>query len=365
MMNCYNNMGMRPPSFGDGGGDSTPRATAILNSHSDLQALIDEGIFHFIVKNGYSVPDGTYTFKRASTGAAYQYQFSGGELNTPDNSSVVFTTESAVGQPSSLNFLCDVETRRGTVFEINSFSDVQFMGNFNCDYIGSSSTVHTLIFPAVTRFTRFSVGVAEGTSYENVVTIVNDFSYLEEWAYLIGGNATVFVNGNEVFDYNNHQNWWRTPKLVGNFTAQLNYGADVNLFTNQIISPPSGEGSFGSPNDMGQAFPEGSRILGIQAIVSRFISNNITSSLTVQFRSVPADGSLTGTISGTSGDLVAELNVPMPNTLGSPQYYLSANSGFFEPIDVPSNSMIFCVVSAFNAQAASGLICNIGLDIPS
>lgn len=154
------------------------------------------------------------------------------------------------------------------------------------------------------------------------------------------------------------------PTPGGIFTAQQAYGADVNLFTNQIISPPCGEGSFGSPNEMGQVFPDGSRIVGAQFVVQRFTTNTI-GAITFQLRSVPANGSLTGSISGGSGVLLLEFTIDLPNSAGAQRYYISDSTQFLDtPIEIPNRSLVFCVISGFNATAARGAVVNVGLDIP-
>lgn len=150
--------------------------------------------------------------------------------------------------------------------------------------------------------------------------------------------------------------------VSSDFSSQMNYGTDANLTVNQIINPPLGEGSLGTPNDSGNFFPNGARITGVQCAVLKFQTFG-TGSLTFEFRSLKADGSRTGPINGGSGTPLFSFTVDLPNSSGATRYDISEWMRLTTPIDVEDNTMVFCVVSGFNASSATGAVTNLGYRI--
>jgi hypothetical protein len=239
---------------GSGGEDSTqelqedwlrPRdvkggATATLNPMSDLQALIDDGYYHFIVHRDYSLPSGAYTFKKTATGDGIQYLFSGGELRIASSATTTFSMESAAGISSGLVFDCDVSVGSDATWVIDSaFFRTDFHGNLKCDYNGGVNTVETLTFPTTVRFGRFEVPNSSGGDTNSAI-VTNGITSVEEWAFDIGGDSSATVNGSGVLSKSAFQSFYRTSQqsfltqdwtaltLTSGLTGTLEYSITAN-----------------------------------------------------------------------------------------------------------------------------------------
>ena len=147
-----------------------------------------------------------------------------------------------------------------------------------------------------------------------------------------------------------------------NFTSAVSYGTDNSLTVNKIINPPSGEGSFGTPNDMGNFLPINGIIVGIQFGITRFITNGL-GYIDFDIRYIVADGSEVGAINGNSGTLLDTVRLDLPNTLGSEKNYMRGGKTYDIPLVVPNDAMVFIVVSGRLVQSVTGVVINLGVEI--
>lgn len=166
-------------------------------------------------------------------------------------------------------------------------------------------------------------------------------------------NVTIqAINGGRVI-----QEYWNTPASSGGGSTQPTYsyswGNDTEITANEILNPPAGW----TVNSMGFAMPIGTyNIVGFDGVVNRFSTYNTTSSVEIEIRRVPADGSMTGPLNGNSGTLVTTFNInEFPNTAGAIRYYFRYSVDL-AGIPIPADSMIFAVIKTQSLTSGNGIV---------
>ena len=112
----------------------------------------------------------------------------------------------------------------------------------------------------------------------------------------------------------------------------------------------------------GQGFFTGSQALRLREImvcVNRFLTFAV-GSFTIQLRRITPNQAafLTGAGDGT---LIGSVVVNLPNTAGAFNYY-GGDSNVSLNVVIPANQVVFCVVSAFNANSVTGVTVNAQLE---
>lgn len=137
------------------------------------------------------------------------------------------------------------------------------------------------------------------------------------------------------------------------------YGYSGELTANTIINPP--EGKVGWDVSMGTGVSMTNyKLTSVSMTIKNFITNDNSGQVGVELRYITADGSSSGAVTSSSGTLLKETLVTLPNTGGIQKFYFA--EGFdlsSENIIIPQGSMVFAVVKRGTVQSAQGMVLNV------
>lgn len=136
----------------------------------------------------------------------------------------------------------------------------------------------------------------------------------------------------------------------------LNYGTNASIGVNTMVNPPSESGVYASTGQ-GYYIGANAHIKEFHVNFSRFTSFNSSHDLTLQLKSLTADGTHASILnSSATGTNLYNLVTTFPNTSGAFRYFRgNADTGL--DIAITAGKMLFITCCQKVVQSATGVSC--------